>query len=99
MFSQLPAVFAGDRAEQGTDVVTHASPRVRPAETAADPQEDVVEFTVPGRVDKVVNHAEKLPPSPRSQFSSHSSEGRSGKTTPDMTAANYTPGDATDQAR
>ncbi|MFD7771293.1 hypothetical protein [Streptomyces sp. NPDC059787] len=69
MFGQLPAVFAADRAEQGADVVTHAASQVGTAETVADAQEEVVEFTVPGRVGKVVDHAGRLPSSLRRQFS------------------------------
>ncbi|GAA1544426.1 hypothetical protein GCM10009730_61960 [Streptomyces albidochromogenes] len=61
MFGQLPAVFAADRAEQGADVVAHAASQVGEAEAVADTQEEVVEFTVPGRVCKVVDHAGRLP--------------------------------------
>ncbi|MET9010354.1 hypothetical protein [Streptomyces olivaceoviridis] len=69
MFGQLPAGFAADRAEQGADVVTHAVSQVGTAETVADAQEAVVEFTVPGRLGKVVDHVGRLPSSPRRPFS------------------------------
>jgi hypothetical protein len=39
------------------------------AETVADVQEEVVEFTVQCRVGKVVDHARRLPSSRRRQFS------------------------------
>lgn len=61
--------------------------------------QEIVEFTVPGRVAKVVDHAERLPRSQPRQFSIHSSQGRSVKTTPDTTSANYTADDTSDQAR
>lgn len=100
VFGQLPAVFAADWAEQGADVVTHTASQVGTPETVADAQEEVVEFTVPGRVGKVVDHVRKLPSSPRRESSRcHPSEGRPGKTAPDMPSANYTPDDASDQAR
>ncbi|MFJ8114234.1 hypothetical protein [Streptomyces sp. NPDC096132] len=59
---------AGSAAEQGADVVTHAPSQVGAAETVADAQEQVVEFTVPSRVGKVVDHAGRLPSSARRQF-------------------------------
>ncbi|MBY8885112.1 hypothetical protein K7472_09670 [Streptomyces sp. PTM05] len=68
VFSQLPAVFAADRVEQGADVVTHAASQVGAAETVADTQEEVVEFTVPGRVGEVIDHTGRLPSSPLRQF-------------------------------
>lgn len=99
VFGQLPAVFAADRAEQGADVVTHTAPQVGAAETEADAQEEVVEFTVPGRVGKVVDHAGRLPSSPRKQFSMPLIGGAVRRDRPDTPAANYTPDDASDQAR
>jgi hypothetical protein len=65
----------------------------------ADAQEEVVEFTVPGRVGKVVDHAGRLPSSPLRQFPVPLVGGRSAKTAPDMPSANYTADDASDQAR
>lgn len=69
VFGQLPAVFAADRAEPGADVVPHAASQVGAAEAVADTQEEIVEFMVPGRVGMVVDHAGRLPSSPRRQFS------------------------------
>jgi hypothetical protein len=69
VFGELPAVLAADRAKQGAYVVTHATSQAGAAETMADAQEEVVEFTVPGHVRKVVDHAERLSSSPLGQFS------------------------------
>ncbi len=68
VFGQSPAIFATDRAEQRADIVTHAASQVGAPETVADAQKEVVEFTLPGRVGKVVDHAERLPSSPLRQF-------------------------------
>jgi hypothetical protein len=94
VFGQLPAVLAADRSEKGADVVPHAASQVRAAEAVADAKGEVVEFTVPGRVRKVVDHVGRLPRPQVGQFPVHSLEGRSAKTAPDTPSANYTPGDA-----
>jgi hypothetical protein len=64
----------------------------------ADTEEVVFEFTAPGRVHEVVDHAGRLPGSGPGRFSIHSSQGRSANTTPDPPSANYAPNNASDQA-
>lgn len=94
VFGQLSAVLAADRAEQGTDVVPHTASQVRAAEAVADAEEEVFEFTVPGRVRKVVDHVGDCPDRTAASSGIDSLEGRSAKTVPDTPSANYTPGNA-----
>ncbi|MGW3462167.1 alpha/beta fold hydrolase [Streptomyces olivaceoviridis] len=58
-----------DTAPGQRPAVTHAASQVGAAEAVADAQEEVVGFTVPGRLGKVVDHAGRLPSSPRRRFS------------------------------
>jgi hypothetical protein len=82
VFGQLPTVFAADRAPQGTDVVAHAESQVGAAEAVADAQEEVVEFAVPGRVGKVIDHEGRLPRHSSDSSRSHSEFARLVKSDP-----------------
>ena len=69
------------------------------AETMAETQEEVVEFTALSHVRKVVAHAGRLArPRPR-RLSVHSLVGPSTTTAPDTPSANSIPDEASDQAR
>lgn len=71
VFGQLPAVCGRPgRARPGRRRACGvAGLRGRSGEAVANTQEEVVAFTVPGRVGKVVDHAGRLPSSQLGQFS------------------------------
>lgn len=65
---QLPAVLAADRGEQAPHIVPHPAPQVGTAKPVADAEEEVVEFSFPGRVRMFVDHVGRLSVSQPSHF-------------------------------